>query len=63
MDKNFYRDQKNGKIAGVCAGISEYFAIDVTIIRLLTVLLGITGPGVVLYLIAMILIPNKPYKV
>ncbi len=29
----FYRDKRHGKIAGVCAGLSEHFGFDVTLIR------------------------------
>lgn len=32
-EKNFYLDKTNKKIAGVCAGLSEYFNIDVTLVR------------------------------
>lgn len=33
--KKLYRDKVNGKISGVCAGLAEYFEIDVTLIRLI----------------------------
>ena len=35
--KTLYRDPKNGKLGGVCAGIAEYFGAEVWIIRLLAV--------------------------
>jgi len=47
-------------VAGVCGGIAEYFDIDPTLVRLLTllfILLG--GAGVITYLIAWIIIPEK----
>ena len=28
----FYRDKRNGKIMGVCAGIADYTGIDVTVV-------------------------------
>ena len=28
MDKKLYRDPQNGMIAGVCAGVAEYFGWD-----------------------------------
>ena len=50
------------KIAGVCAGIAEYFNIDPTTIRLLwiviTVLTGI-APGLIIYGVAWYVIPEK----
>lgn len=49
-------------IAGVCAGIGEYFDVDPTLIRLawavLTIFSAIFG-GVVLYIIAAIIIPSE----
>jgi phage shock protein C len=29
----FYRDKRNGKIMGVCAGIADYTGFDVTLVR------------------------------
>ena len=48
-------------IAGVCAGIGEYFNVDPTVIRLLWVLLTIfsAGGGILAYLIAWIIIPER----
>lgn len=60
MQKKLYRNQLNGKITGVCSGLSEYLDMDVTLIRVLAILLAITGPGIVLYLVASIILHNKP---
>lgn len=35
----FYLDKQNGKFMGVCAGIADYTGIDVTWVRVATVLL------------------------
>lgn len=35
----FYLDQDHGKVKGVCAGIAEYTGIDVTWVRVITVVL------------------------
>ena len=46
MDKKLYRDPQNGMIAGVCAGVAEYFGWDPTWVRLgwaLFTLLGGSG--------------------
>ena len=32
-----YRDPDNGKIAGVCAGIADYFSWDLTTVRIITI--------------------------
>ena len=64
MKKKLYRSKKDKMIAGVCGGIAEYFDVDSTLVRLLTVifiLLG--GAGVVVYIIAWIIIPETPEQV
>ncbi len=50
------------KIAGVCAGFAEYFDLDVTLIRLVWLLVSILGfpLGFVAYFIAWIVIPEEP---
>lgn len=61
MDKKLYRDPRNGMLAGVCAGIAEYFNMDPTIIRLAWVLFSLLGgSGVLGYIIAAIVIPEYP---
>ncbi|MEJ2545550.1 MAG: PspC domain-containing protein [Calditrichaceae bacterium] len=49
-------------LAGVCAGIAEYFDIDPTLVRLGYVLLSIAsfGIGLIVYLILMIILPQAP---
>lgn len=56
-NKRLYRSRKNKMLAGVCGGIGEYFNIDPTLVRLLTVLSGI---GIVAYIICAIIIPEEP---
>ncbi len=46
-------------VAGVCGGIGEYFNIDATIIRLVMAFLGLTGSGLLFYIVAAILIPDE----
>ena len=64
MKKKLYRSKKDHMIAGVCGGIAEYFDVDSTLVRLLTVLFVLLGgAGVVVYIIAWIIIPQKPEQV
>jgi phage shock protein PspC (stress-responsive transcriptional regulator) len=42
--KRLYRNSSAGRIAGVCAGIADYFDADVTLVRLVWVVLSIV-PG------------------
>lgn len=60
MNKRLYRDTQNGNIGGVCAGLADYFNLDVTLIRalFLVALIGF-GSGFVLYLILWVVIPDK----
>lgn len=58
--KRLYRSTKDRKIAGVCGGLAEYLGIDPTLVRLLWVLFCLVGgAGLVAYLIAWIVMPEK----
>ena len=58
--KRLYKDRQHQMLCGVCAGFAEYLNIDVTLVRLLMVLLGLTSIGVVFYIIAAGVMPEKP---
>jgi len=61
--KYLYRSRTNKVLSGVCGGMSEYLGLDVTLIRILFVLLAfINGVGILLYLLALIIIPKNPYE-
>ncbi len=56
------RRSRNKMIAGVCAGIAEYFNLDPTLVRVGYVLLSIFTagfPGLLLYVILMIVMPQE----
>ena len=55
-----YRYTRNKMVAGVCSGLAEYINIDPTIIRVIWALVGLSGAGVVAYLICALIIPEKP---
>ena len=58
--KRLYKSRKNRMICGVCAGIAEYLNVDVTIIRLLVVVLsGMAFSGVVAYFVAAFIMPEE----
>lgn len=60
--RGLYRS-RNGRLLGVCRGLSEYFDFPVFWVRTLTVLLVLfTGlwPGVALYFIAALLMKLEP---
>ena len=61
--KKLYRSVENRMIGGVCGGIGEYFDIDPTLVRLLTVAFVLAGgSGLIGYLIGWIIIPETPPK-
>lgn len=51
-------------VAGICSGIGQYFSVDPVFVRLIWVVLTIMsfGTGIIAYLFAWIIIPEKPVK-
>lgn len=63
MDKKLKRS-KNQQIAGVCAGVAEYFGWDVTLVRVIFALLTIFSagfPGIIVYIAMWIIMPLDEY--
>jgi phage shock protein PspC (stress-responsive transcriptional regulator) len=60
MNKKLVRPKKGRVLFGVAQGLGEYFTIDPVIIRILFVILAIWGgSGILLYIIAIFLIPDE----
>ena len=58
--KRLYRSKKTKVIGGVCGGIAEYVDTDPTWIRLLWALGSLAwGAGILAYILAWIIIPEK----
>ncbi|NLA11727.1 MAG: PspC domain-containing protein [Firmicutes bacterium] len=58
--KKLYRSRKNSMIAGVCGGLAEYLGMDPTMMRMLYIIISLLSaafPGVIVYIIAMFIIP------
>lgn len=56
--KKFCRDINNKVIGGVCSGIANYFNLDITLVRVLLVILVICGTiGVWAYLLLWLCMP------
>jgi phage shock protein C len=61
--KKLYRSRTDRMISGVCGGLAEYLEVDVTIVRVITVLLALfSGVGILAYIIGIIVIPEEPGK-
>jgi phage shock protein C len=52
------RSETNRRIAGVCGGIGEYFAIDPVLVRIGFVIAGLMGWGILLYVVLWIVLPR-----
>ena len=62
MNKKLYRDEYHKVIGGVCAGLAQYFEMDVTIVRLLFAFaFFVGGVGFIPYIILWIVLPKKGY--
>jgi phage shock protein C len=62
MNKRLYKSGTNRQLAGVCAGVAEYFNIDPTIVRVGYVFLTIITwcfPAVLAYIVLAVVMPNK----
>ncbi len=58
--KKLYKTKENSMISGVCAGLAEYFDLDVSIIRILWVIfILVGGSGILAYIAAAIILPEK----
>jgi phage shock protein C len=64
--KKVYRSRSNRMIGGVLGGFADYMGIDATVLRVIyafiTLFTGLVW-GPVLYILAMIIIPEEPYPV
>jgi len=59
--KKLYRLPESKKIAGVCAGLGEYFDLDPLLLRLLfAISIFFGGVGLLIYVLMWILVPEKP---
>ncbi len=61
VNKKLMRSRADKKIAGVCAGFANYFELDVTLVRIIWLMLAIFGGcGVLGYIIAWIVMLEEP---
>lgn len=52
-------------LSGVCAGVANFFGLDVTLVRVAYALLTLFSaafPGILLYVILLIIIPEEPNR-
>lgn len=57
--------KRNGRmVAGVCAGLADYFGSDVTLLRVIVAAVAVVtgGAGILAYLVAWAIIPEEDQK-
>lgn len=61
-NKKLYRSRTNRMIAGVCAGLGNFFGIDPTVVRIVFVAGALLGFGsfILIYLVLFIVVPEEP---
>jgi phage shock protein PspC (stress-responsive transcriptional regulator) len=58
--KRLERSKSNRVLGGVCAGVANYLNMDPTLVRVLTVVISLfTGVPVILYIIALFVVPEE----
>ena len=61
MEKKLYRASIDKKLFGVCGGITHYFGIDSTLVRLITTVLFFAGGlSLWVYIIAALIMTESP---
>ncbi|WP_432627615.1 PspC domain-containing protein [Brotaphodocola sp.] len=60
MNRKLYRSSTNRMICGVCGGIGEYLGVDATLVRLLWAIIACSGTGLLAYIVAAVIIPERP---
>ncbi len=61
--KRLFRSCTNRIVTGVCGGIAQYFNIDPTVVRLITIVATIFSAGIggiIAYIICTAIIPEEP---
>lgn len=60
-NKKLYKSTENRVLCGVCGGFGEYFNLDPVVVRIILVILSVLGfSGVLVYIIAALVMPEKP---
>jgi len=64
VTKRLVRSINDRKIAGVCAGVADYFDLDPTIVRVVWLLATLVpGPNIIAYIVMWIAVPEGPTSV
>ena len=58
--RKLYRSETEKMVAGVCGGLAEHFETDPTLMRAIMIVLMLCGPGLLLYPVLWIMVPQRP---
>lgn len=64
--RRLYKSKENKIIAGIIGGIGEYFNVDPVILRVIWIVVvafTVFVPGIIVYLIAVFVVPDKPKEI
>ncbi len=60
MQNRLVRPENGRVLAGVCAGLANWMGMDVTLVRIIFLILGfMTGSGLLIYLILWVIVPSS----
>lgn len=61
MQKKLYKISAQRKVSGVCAGFAEYLNVDVTVVRIIALLLILFSLpiGIIFYIACAFIMPDK----
>ena len=58
--KQLIRPREGRMVAGVCAGLGDYFGVDANLVRLIFAAVSVFGgAGVLVYLVAWLVVPEE----
>lgn len=60
LSRRLVRRREGKVLAGVCAGLADYFAVDVNLVRVVVIVLGLaSGIAVPAYILAWLIVPEE----
>jgi phage shock protein C len=65
MSRELYRDPINGKLSGVCAGLANYFGLEVWLVRIMVISAALLGGSflvILAYLAMTFMIEKQPSR-
>lgn len=61
--RRLYRSRTDRMVGGVLGGLAVYLGMESTLLRIIVVLLAIVsgfGPGIIAYIVALVIVPEEP---